>query len=357
MRRIVLGTAGHIDHGKTALIKALTGIDTDRLREEKTRGISIDLGFAHLDLPGGAKLGIVDVPGHERFVKNMLAGVGGIDLVLFVVACDEGIMPQTKEHFDIVSLLGVKQGVFALTKSDLVDEDMVELVRDDVEGLIKGTWFEGSPTIPTSVKTGQGLDDLLEALDGVVGRIEERQLGEAVRLPVDRVFTISGRGTVVTGTLWSGTIAKEDRLQVLPGAKPVRVRSVEVHGQEVDRAYAGQRTALGLHGIEKRALERGHCVVSAGDFEATTLVDVRLDLLRESPTPLKSKARIRFHLGASEVMGRVYMVAKEKIGPGEWCFSQVRLETPARFWILLPRSTEGATWGLCRGLSSWIRRT
>jgi selenocysteine-specific elongation factor len=220
MRRIILGTAGHIDHGKTALIKAMTGIDTDRLEEEKARGISIELGFAHLQLPGGADLGIVDVPGHERFIKNMLAGVGGIDLVLFVVACDEGIMPQTREHFDIVSLLGVRHGVFALTKSDLVDEDMVELVRDEVEEFIKDTPFAASPVISTSVKSEKGQEELLAALDEIVGRIEERTLGEAVRLPVDRVFTITGRGTVVTGTLWSGVIAREDQLVVLPGGPP-----------------------------------------------------------------------------------------------------------------------------------------
>ncbi len=328
MRRIILGTAGHIDHGKTALIKAMTGIDTDRLEEEKSRGISIELGFAHLELPGGANLGIVDVPGHERFIKNMLAGVGGIDLVLFVVACDEGIMPQTREHFDIVSLLGVKHGVFALTKSDLVDEDMVELVRDEVEDFIKDTPFEASPVIPTTVKGEKGQDDLLAALDEIVGHIEERTLGEAVRLPVDRVFTITGRGTVVTGTLWSGVIAKEDQLVVLPGARPVRARSVEVHGDEVEKAFAGQRTAIGLHGIDKCDVERGHCVVSQEDFEATRLVDVEIRLLPGAPVGLKTKARIRFHLGASEAMGRASLIGTQKLGPGESCFAQMTLETP-----------------------------
>jgi selenocysteine-specific elongation factor len=328
MHRIILGTAGHIDHGKTALIKSITGIDTDRLEEEKARGISIELGFAHLKLPGGTDLGIVDVPGHERFIKNMLAGVGGIDLVLFVVACDEGIMPQTREHFDIVSLLGVRHGLFALTKSDLVDEDMVELVRDEVEEFIKDTPFEGSPVIPTSVKSEKGLPELLSALEAIVDRIEERTLGEAVRLPVDRVFTITGRGTVVTGTLWSGVIAREDQLVVLPGSKAVRARSVEVHGEEVDKAFAGQRTAIGLHGIEKSVVERGHCVVSQKDFEAGSLVEVEIRLLPGAPVGLKTKARIRFHLGASEVMGRAALIGTQKLAPGESCFAHVVLESP-----------------------------
>lgn len=325
---MVLGTAGHIDHGKTALIKALTGIDTDRLQEEKVRGISIDLGFAHFDLPGGQKIGIVDVPGHERFIKNMLAGVGGIDLVLFVVACDEGIMPQTREHFDIVSLLGVRRAVFALTKADLVDREMVDIVREEVRSLIDETGFRGSPIIPTSTRTGQGLDEISRAIESAVTGIEERQVGEAARLPIDRVFTMTGRGTVVTGTLWSGTISTEDRLVIQPGSKPVRVRSIEVHGQPAERAFAGQRTALGIHGIEKREIERGYCVVTPGDFEATSIVDGEIRLLPGSAKPLKHRARIRFHLGASEIMGRLYLIGAESVAPGEKRFGQVRLENP-----------------------------
>ncbi|MFC1800251.1 SelB C-terminal domain-containing protein, partial [Candidatus Eisenbacteria bacterium] len=238
------------------------------------------------------------------------------------------IMPQTREHFDIVSLLGVKHGVFALTKSDLVDEDMVELVRDEVEDFIKDTPFAASPVIPTSVKSEDGQEELLAALDQIVGKIEERTLGEAVRLPVDRVFTITGRGTVVTGTLWSGVITKEDQLVVLPGEKPVRARSVEVHGEEVEKAFAGQRTAIGLHGIEKRDVERGHCVVSQNDFAATSLVDVEIRLLPGAPVGLKTKARMRFHLGASEAMGRASLIGAQKLAPGESCFAQVVLETP-----------------------------
>jgi selenocysteine-specific elongation factor len=328
MRRLILGTAGHIDHGKTALIKALTGIDTDRLREEKDRGISIDLGFAHLDLDGETTLGIVDVPGHERFIKNMLAGVGGIDLVLFVVACDEGIMPQTREHFDIVSLLGVKHAVFALTKSDLVDAEMTDIVRDEVEDLLKSTPYEGSPVVPTSTKTGRGLEEIRETLEQAVSRIQERQMGEAARLPVDRVFTMTGRGTVVTGTLWSGTISKEDRLVILPGAVPVRVRSAEVHGHDVETAFAGQRTALGIHGVEKQDVGRGDCLVSPEDFEASRMIDVEFDLLKTAAKPLKHRARIRFHLGASEVMGRILLLGSEVLTPGEKAFAQIRLEAP-----------------------------
>ncbi len=328
MRPLILGTAGHIDHGKTELIKALTGIDTDRLKEEKRRGISIDLGFAHLELPGGTVLGIVDVPGHERFIKNMLAGVGGIDMVLFVVACDEGIMPQTREHFDIVKLLGVDRAVFALTKSDLVDDEMISIVHDDVEGLIRPTPFDGSPIVATSVKTGHGLNELREALESVAARVEQRRRGEAVRLPVDRVFTMTGRGTVVTGTLWSGTISKEDRLEIQPAGKPIRVRSIEVHGRHVDRAYAGQRTALGLHGAQKRELERGDCVVSPGDFGATSMVDVEIHLLPTSPRSLKHGGRIRFHLGASEIMARVFLIGTDAVAPGEKAFAQLRLEQP-----------------------------
>lgn len=328
MRRLVVGTAGHIDHGKTALVKALTGIDTDRLQEEKERGISIDLGFAYLGLAGGVRVGVVDVPGHERFIKNMLAGAGGIDLVLFVVACDEGIMPQTREHFDIVSLLGVRYAVFALTKSDMVDEEMIDAVREEVRGFISATQFRDSPIVATSVETGRGLDELRRVLEQTVAKISERAIGEAVRLPVDRVFSMAGRGTVVTGTLWSGEVSVEDRLVVEPGAKPVRVRSVEVHGESVAKALAGQRTALGLHGVERSDVERGYCVVSPGDFEPSSIVDVELALLASTPKPLESRARIRFHLGASETIGRIFLLDRESLAPGATCHAQARLEAP-----------------------------
>jgi selenocysteine-specific elongation factor len=328
MRRVIIGTAGHIDHGKTALVKALTGIDTDRLQEEKERGISIDLGFAHFDLAGGTKVGVVDVPGHERFIKNMLAGVGGIDIVLFVVACDGGIMPQTREHFDIVSILGVRRAVFALTKADMVEADLVAAVREEVEEFLEPTRYKGSPVVATSVATGEGLAELREALERMVAEVEERAIGEAVRLPVDRVFSVAGRGTVVTGTLWSGAIAEEARLELEPGAEPVRVRSVEVHGQPVERAFAGQRTAVGIHGVEKAAIARGDCLVSPGDFQASAIVDVDLFLVGSAARPLESRARIRFHLGASETIGRVFLLDRERLDPGQRCFAQVRLESP-----------------------------
>jgi selenocysteine-specific elongation factor len=328
MRRVIIGTAGHIDHGKTALVKALTGIDTDRLREEKERGISIDLGFAHLDLAGGVKVGVVDVPGHERFIKNMLAGVGGIDMVLFVVACDEGIMPQTREHFDIVSLLGVNHAVFALTKSDMVDRELVEAVREEVAEFIRDTRFKASPIIPTSVATGEGLPEMRKALEAMVAAVEERRIGEAVRLPIDRVFSMAGRGTVVTGTLWSGTIQQEARLEIQPGATPVRVRSIEVHGETVSEAMAGQRTALGIHGAEKAEIERGNCVVSAGDFEASSVLDLEILVLASAAKPLATRTRIRFHLGSSETIGRIFFLDRARLGPGERGFAQVRLEAP-----------------------------
>jgi selenocysteine-specific elongation factor len=327
LRRIVLGTAGHIDHGKTALIKALTGVDTDRLKEEKERGISIDLGFARLGLPGGVQVGLVDVPGHERFIKNMLAGVGGIDAVLFVVAADEGIMPQTREHFDIISLLGVRHAVFALTKTDLAEPGMVELVHEEVEKFLEGTPFRDAPIVETSAVTGEGLDDLRLAIGELISRIEDRAIGEAARLPVDRVFSMTGFGTVVTGTLWSGTISRDDRLEVLPGGAAVRVRGVEVHDEKVDAAYAGQRTAVALHGVDRSGLKRGDCVVTPGEFHATDIIDTELYLL-PSQKKMKTGVRIRFHLGSSETLGRVFVIGNNEIRPGEKTFVQIRLEEP-----------------------------
>jgi len=328
VRRVVLGTAGHIDHGKTALIKALTGVDTDRLKEEKERGISIELGFARIDFPDGLQVGLVDVPGHERFVKNMLAGAGGIDAVLFVVAADEGIMPQTREHFDIISLLGVRHAVFAITKTDIAEADMTELVREDVQKFIENTPFSGAPVVATSATTGEGLDDLRQAMAGVIAEIEDRSIGEAARLPVDRVFSMTGFGTVVTGTLWSGTITRDDRLEVLPGGAGVRVRGVEVHDKKVEVAYAGQRTAVALHGVDRDGVERGVCVVTPGEFEVTSMVDTELYLLPSYKKKLRDGARIRFHLGSSETLARVFVTGANLANPGEKTFVQVRLEEP-----------------------------
>lgn len=360
MRRVVLGTAGHIDHGKTELIKALTGVNTDRLKEEQERGISIDLGFARIDLPGGVQVGLVDVPGHERFVKNMLAGVGGIDAVLFVIAADEGIMPQTREHFDIISLLGVRHAVFALTKTDIAEPGMVDLVREDVEKFLEGTPFAGAPVVETSAVTGEGLDDLRKAMLEVIGRIEDRAIGEAARLPVDRVFSMTGFGTVVTGTLWSGSIAREDRLEVLPGGVGVRVRGVEVHDEKVQRAYAGQRTAVALHGVDKSDLERGHCVVTPGEFETTTSLDTELYLLPSIRREMRTGSRIRFHLGSSEVLGRLFTIGGGNVSPGEKAFVQVRLEAPvvAAFGdrFVIRRYSPASTVGGGRVLETHARR-
>ena len=326
---VVIGTAGHIDHGKTALVKLLTGIDTDRLKEEKERGISIDLGFAHLTLPSGVRAGIVDVPGHERFVRNMLAGACGIDLVLFVVAADEGIMPQTTEHLNIVDVLRVHGGVVALTKADLVDETWLDMVRADVVSAMKGSVLEGAPIVPVSAVTGRGKDELLAALDSAVSRIPERARADFARLPVDRVFTVEGFGTVVTGTLWSGTVKVGDNLVVLPGDKSARVRNVQVFGRDVNEAVPGERVALAIHGVSREEVARGDWLFTPGAAEPSSMVDVRFELLKGAPRSLKARARIRFHLGASEVIGRVHLLDTEELKPGQSALAQLRLESPA----------------------------
>ena len=279
MKHIIVGTAGHIDHGKTALVKALTGIDADRLEEEKRRGITIDLGFAHLQLTPALRLGFVDVPGHERFVKNMLAGVGGIDLVLFVIAADESIKPQTREHFDICRLLGIPRGIVALTKADLVDADILGLVRLEVEELVAGSFLEGAPMVPVSSVTGAGLDDLRKELARAAAARAGEERGGHFRLPIDRVFSVKGFGTVVTGTLISGSVEKEQEVEVYPAGRRLRVRGVEVHGSKAERAVAGQRTAVNLADIEPAELTRGDVLSEPGRFRAVQQLDCRLDLL------------------------------------------------------------------------------
>ena len=303
-RLAVVGTAGHIDHGKTALVRRLTGVDTDRLPEEKKRGISIDLGFAPLVTPAGVRVGIVDVPGHERFVKNMLAGVGGIDCVLLIIAADEGVMPQTREHLAIVRLLGIPSGVVVLTKSDLAEREWIELVRRDVRAL-------------------------LAALDQQLAQTANRSLDEPARLPVDRVFTVEGFGTVVTGTLWRGIVRGGDALELLPQARPVRVRRVQVHGHTVDEAHAGQRTALALHGVERDEIERGDWLVAPGSLKPSRILDVRFELLPDYPREWKRDVRVRFHLGASERIGRLVLLEGETLAPGRSALAQIRLERPA----------------------------
>jgi len=326
MRPVVVGTAGHIDHGKTALVRRLTGIDTDRLKEEKERGISIDLGFAHVALPSGRRIAIVDVPGHERFVKNMLAGATGVDLVLLVVAADEGVKPQTREHLAIVDILRVTRGVVALTKTDLVPPERIRSATAEVRELLKGTALSGMPIIPVSSTTGDGIPELLEALDRAASGTEGRAASGAARLPVDRVFSIEGIGTVVTGTLWSGAIRPGDALVLLPSDRAVRARQVEVHDQAVDAALAGNRTAVAIHGVSRDEVARGEWLLTPGRFHVTRMLDVRLDHIGAAESPLPDRARVRVHLGASETLARVVLYESDTLAPGASAFAQLRLE-------------------------------
>jgi selenocysteine-specific elongation factor len=339
MKSIIIGTAGHIDHGKTALVKALTGIDADRLQEEKRRGITIDLGFAHMDLPTPngetLRLGFVDVPGHERFVRNMLAGVGGIDLVLLVIAADEAIKPQTREHFDILQLLGVQRGITVLTKSDAVDAETLEVVRLEVEEFLGGTFLDvsKSPIIAVSSLMGAGLDELKGAMVAAAPQVQPRDLHAIARLPIDRVFTMKGFGTVVTGTLIAGTIRREDELEVFPTGRRVRVRGVQVHGKIADAAIAGQRTALNLAGASTDDLSRGMTLVRPATFEKTRRVDVSLRLLASATRPLKNRARVHFHSYAMETVAEVVLHGTRRVAPGEQAFARLKLPQPA---LLLP---------------------
>jgi len=332
MNSVIVLTAGHIDHGKTALVKALTGIDADRLEEEKRRGITIDIGFAHLDLAsaGGAlRMGFVDVPGHERFVRNMLAGVGGIDLVLLIIAADESIKPQTREHFDICRLLNLQHGITVITKSDLVDRDTLEVARMEVEDFVRGSFLDArrSPIIPVSALKGDGLSELKNALIKVAGQVSGRDSQALPRLPIDRVFTMKGFGTVVTGTLVSGTIVKEQEMEVLPGGKTVRVRGVQVHGRPADSALAGQRTALNLAGVTTDDLQRGMMLVAPTTFAATARLDASLTLL-SSAKPLKDGARVHLHAYTSETVATIALHGVKKLEPGQTAFARVRLAEP-----------------------------
>ncbi len=307
MKHIIVGTAGHIDHGKTALVKALTGIDADRLKEEKQRGITIDIGFADLSI-GDFRFGFVDVPGHERFVKNMLAGAHGLDLVMLVVAADESVMPQTREHFDICRLLHVKSGLVALTKSDLVDEELLELARAEVEDFVRGSFLEGSPIIAISSRTGAGVDELKQVLVNLSEKVDAKAISAIPRLPVDRAFSIRGFGTVVTGTLIAGELAPGDELEVLPAGVKARVRNVQVHGNDAERALAGQRTAINLQGVNVDQVQRGSLLAPAGRLRATSMIDARLELLPSASRPLTQRARVRLHHGTAEVMARTVIL-------------------------------------------------
>jgi selenocysteine-specific elongation factor len=339
MKSIIVGTAGHIDHGKTALVKALTGIDADRLEEEKRRGITIDLGFAHMDLfaPNGEilRLGFVDVPGHERFVRNMLAGVGGIDLVLLVIAADEAIMPQTREHFDILQLIGVQRGITVLTKSDAVDAETLDVARLEVEEFLRGTFLETpkSPVLAVSSLTGARLEELKLAMVAIAAETRPRDSQSIARLPIDRVFTMKGFGTVVTGTLVSGTIRREDELEVFPNGRRVRVRGAQVHGQIADAAVAGQRTALNVAGASTEDLSRGMTLAPPATFTATRRADVKLRLLSSAPHPLRDRARVHFHSYTMETVAEIVLHKTKQIAPGEEAFARLKLPEAA---LLLP---------------------
>lgn len=328
MRSIIIGTAGHIDHGKSSLVQALTGQDPDRLPEEKRRGITIDLGFADLDL-GDVRIGFVDVPGHERFVKNMLAGVHGIDAVALVIAADEGVMPQTREHFEICRLLGVRQGLVVLTKIDLVEEELLLLVRDEAEELVANSFLEGAPVVAVSARTNAGLDELRATLRQIARDVPVRSPDFVTRLPIDRAFTMKGFGAVVTGTLVAGEISAADELQLLPEGSRVRVRGVQVHGASVDRAGSGQRTAVNLVGVDVANIERGMVLAPIGRLQPTQIVDVQLNVLPTAPRGIRTRSRLRVHIGSAEVLARVRVLESSgEISPGDTGFAQLRFETP-----------------------------
>lgn len=328
MKHLILGTAGHIDHGKTSLVKALTGIDTDRLKEEKARGITIELGFAHLELPGGIQYGIVDVPGHEKFVRAMVAGVGGMDVVMLVIAADEGIMPQTREHMDILRLLAVKSGMVALTKCDLVDPDWLELVTEEVREFVGGSFLEQAAIVAVSSRSGAGLDELRKELTRLANCVAEKRHEGHFRLPVDRVFTMPGFGTIVTGTLLAGELQVGDELVLLPAGHPGRARGIQAHGAKVEQGLAGQRLAVNLQGIDLDQAQRGDVVVPRGVFRTTRAVDVRLDYLCSAPRDLKHRAALRLHTATCEVSVQVILLDRDILRTGESAYAQLRLKEP-----------------------------
>ncbi|MGA2463141.1 MAG: selenocysteine-specific translation elongation factor [Thermodesulfobacteriota bacterium] len=326
MKHVILGTAGHIDHGKTALVKALTGVDTDRLKEEKERGITIELGFTFLDLPSGIRLGIIDVPGHERFVKHMVAGVWGIDLVALIIAADEGVMPQTKEHLDICKLLKVKKGLIVLTKIDLVERELLELVREEVTDIAKDTFLKDAPILAVSSLTGEGIPQLISTLDHLSKEIEERSSDGLFRLPIDRIFVMKGFGTVVTGTIVSGKLSLGETVEILPSGLEGKVRNLQVYNQPMEEATAGERAAVNLQGIETSAIERGDVLVHPKTLTPTSLLDVYLEYLSIAPRPLKHRTQQRFHMGTSSTTASIFLLDREELAPGEEGFAQLRLE-------------------------------
>jgi selenocysteine-specific elongation factor len=328
LKQIILGTAGHIDHGKTSLIKAISGTDTDRLKEEKARGITIELGFAALDLPSGQHLGIVDVPGHEKFVKNMVAGATGIDIVAMVIAADEGVMPQTREHMEICTLLGVEHGMVAVTKIDMVDEEWLELALEDIRDFVKGTFLEDAPVATVSSTTQKGIPEFIETLDELAAKIPDRPPSDLFRLPIDRVFTMKGFGTVITGTLVSGQVRVGDRIMIYPSGITSKVRGIQVHNKSAEVAKAGMRTAINFQGLEKEAIRRGEVLSKPDNLVASYMVDASLHYLASNKKPLKNRTRIRFHTGTSEVLGNVILLDCEELSPNEDTVVQLRLDTP-----------------------------
>jgi selenocysteine-specific elongation factor len=328
VKQIILGTAGHIDHGKTSLIRTLTGINTDRLKEEQKRGITIELGFASMDLPSGQHLGIVDVPGHEKFVKNMVAGATGIDLVAMVIAADEGVMPQTREHMEICSLLGIRFGIVVLTKIDMVETEWLELVTEEIREFMSDTFLKDAPICAVSSTTGDGLKDFVKELDTLSDNVTGRSASGLFRLPVDRVFTMKGFGTVITGTLFSGKIEVGEQVAIYPSGITSKVRGIQVHNQPVERAEVGQRTAINFQGLEKTAVHRGDVVARPGSLVPSYMVDVSLQYLSSNPKAIKNRSKVRFHTGTSEIMGKLVFMDREELQPGEETVAQVRLDAP-----------------------------
>ena len=329
MKNIIIGTAGHVDHGKTRLIKALSGIDTDRLEEEKKRGITIELGFAHIPNDAGYNIGVIDVPGHEKFIKNMLAGIGGIDFVLFVVAADEGIMPQTREHFEILQALGIDDGIIAITKTDMVDEEWLELVQEDIRDYVEGSFLEGKPMIPVSAKSGENIDLLKEEIIRKCDRESKRiEAPEMFRLPVDRVFTKSGFGTVVTGTLMDGTCSLNDEVHVFPEETPAKIRGIQTYGNDVEQAVAGQRTAINLSGVRKEDIRRGDVIAAKSAVSVTGMLDVKLKIFDSSERIVLNNSRVHLYCGSKEVLTKVILMDRDALSAGEEAYVQFRLEEP-----------------------------
>lgn len=326
MKHLIVGTAGHIDHGKTTLIRALTGRNTDRLKEEQERGISIELGFTYFDLPNGQRTGIIDVPGHEKFIRNMLAGVSGIDIVLLVVAADEGIMPQTLEHLAILDLIGVKNGFIVLTKSDMVDEEWLDMVKEEVIEEVKGTFLENTPVIPVSSVTRKGIDEVIAMIQKISDELLDKNVNDMPRLPIDRVFSISGFGTVVTGTLLAGKLSVGDEIEIFPQEIKARIRSLQVHDQDAKEAFGGQRVAINLAGIKKNEIRRGNVVAPVNSMQDTMMIDAKVKLLKSLDKPIENRTRLKLYLGTEEVLCRIILLDRDFLEPGDEAYVQLRLE-------------------------------